>query len=111
YTGEKDGNGTALTESVYGVSVTSTAFQDILSLAVGGALAGGQGVAGSATVEVLSETSKAHIDQGALVNNPETPAKPVGSFQGVNVHATNVTRAITTAGAVAGGVSGGIGAG
>ncbi len=108
YTGQEDGTGTPETEPFYGVSVTSVSFQDVLGLAVGGAGGGTAGIAGSATVEVLNETSKAHIDPGAQVNiETGTP----NADQGVNIHATNDTRVFSGAGGVGGGGAVGGGAG
>jgi hypothetical protein len=108
YTGKKSPDGDLLTENVYGVSVTATSYQDILSLAVAGSGAAGATLAGSGTVEVLNETSTAHIDRGARVN---LDTQNVNALQSVNVHATNYTRAIMGAGAVAGGLGTGVGAG
>src|SRR5262249_2634303 len=106
YNGKKDADGTLLTEDVYGVSVTSNSFLDVLTLAVAGA-AGANAGSGSATIEILNETSKAHIDRGAKVNVNTTGAN---ALQGVNVHATNYSRAITGAGGIAIGGSLGVGA-
>jgi hypothetical protein len=108
YTGKKDGTGAPVTEDFHGVSVTSVSFQEVLSLAVGGAGGGTAGIAGSATVEVLSETSKAHVDAGAQIN-VQTAAP--NADQGVNIHATNTTRVQSGAGGVGGGGEVGIGAG
>jgi hypothetical protein len=107
YTGKKNGLGNPITEDFRGVSVTSVSFQDVLGLAVGGAGGGTAGIAGSATVEVIGETSKAHVDGGAQVNVETTP----NSAQGVNIHATNSTRVIAGAGGVGGGGAVGVGAG
>jgi hypothetical protein len=108
YTGKKDSSGAPITEDFHGVSVTSVSFQDVLSLAVGGAGGGTAGIAGSATVEVLNETSKAHVDAGAQINVDTTTPNP---NQGVNIHATNYTRVLSGAGAVGGGGTVGVGAG
>ncbi|MFO0880817.1 MAG: hypothetical protein U0840_26095, partial [Gemmataceae bacterium] len=108
YTGKKNPQGTLLTEDVYGVSVTSNSFQNILSLAVAGSGSAGAGAAGSATVEVLNETSKAYIGRGARIN---LATQNINSRQGINLLATNQTRTITGAGGVAGGGTAGFGAG
>jgi hypothetical protein len=108
YTGQKDGTGAPETEPFFGVSVTSVSFQDVLGLAVGGAGGGTAGIAGSATVEVLNETSKAHVDPGAQVNvESGTP----NADQDVNIHATNYTQVFSGAGGVGGGGAVGVGAG
>src|SRR5262249_58139523 len=104
YTGAKDGAGVPITESFHGVSVTAVAFQDFVSVAVGGAAAGSAAVAGSATVESLNETSKAHVDAGAQINVTATGAH---AHQAANIHATNTTRVISGAGGFAGGTPGG----
>src|SRR5262249_10347747 len=65
-------------------------------------------IAGSATVEVLNETSKAHVDAGAQINVDTTTPN---ADQGVNIHATNYTRVLSGAGGGGGGGGSGGGAG
>ena len=113
-TGEKGDDGSQLMESVKGVSVTATSHEDIDSIAAGGALSDGFAVEGSATVNVLKETTRAHIDGGATVTagavDPDTGAL-TGTEQGVNVRASDSTDILGIAGAVTASVKGGMGAG
>jgi len=96
------------TESRRGLSVTAVSFEDITSVAAGGQGAGSAGVAGSATVALITETTKAHIDQGARINVDNTGA---GAEQSVNVLASDRTALFGLAGALGGGGSAGAGAG
>jgi hypothetical protein len=56
---EKDANGNRTTESLRGLAVTATSWEDIQSFAVAGEGAGKAAIAGSATVNVLTEKTKA----------------------------------------------------
>jgi filamentous hemagglutinin family protein len=106
-TGEKDGSGALLTESTTGVAVTATSHEDIETIAAGGSGAGSVGVAGSATVTDLTETTTAAIGAGASIN----PLDDGASTQDVTVRASDETILLGVAGAVAFGGSGGVGAG
>ncbi len=107
FTGAKDGSGNRSTEGIRGLAVTATSFEDIQTIAAGGSGAGSAGVAGSATVTVLDETTRAVIGAGASVN----AADDGGPDQRVLVRASDDTTLLGVAGAVAFGGSAGVGAG
>jgi len=113
YTGKKDADGNRLTESMKGVAVTATSYEDIISVAAGGGGAEKLAVEGSAAVHVLNETTAAHIDGGAQVTAGESDAsgKLQGTEQDVIVRAFDTTDILGIAGAVMGSLQGGIGAG
>ena len=52
-----------------GVTVSATQSEDMILLAVGGSVGGSAGVAGSVTVNVLTLSTKAHIDADVIVNS------------------------------------------
>ena len=93
-----------------GVTVIASQVETPQLIAVGGSGGGTAGVAGSVSIDILNDTTSAHIGQGATVgcggcaNTPSTP-------QGVSVAATDTTNALDTAGALAIGGDAGIGAG
>ncbi|MEX0958007.1 MAG: LEPR-XLL domain-containing protein [Burkholderiales bacterium] len=90
-----------------GVSVIANSSEDIRTAAVAGAGGGTAGVAGSATVTVLNETTRAFVDRGARLNQAGGGAE----LQDVLVRASDDTSLFGLAGALAGGGSAGIGAG
>jgi hypothetical protein len=94
-----------------GLSVTATSREDLNIIAAGAAGAGAVGVAGSATVNVLDETTRAFIAAGAQINSINPTLLPASPTQSVNILATDQTTLFNVAGAIAGGGSGGIGAG
>ncbi|MCB1963628.1 MAG: leukotoxin LktA family filamentous adhesin [Rhodocyclaceae bacterium] len=106
-TGKKDGGGALLTESTTGVAVTATSHEDIETIAAGGSGGGSVGVAGSATVTDLTETTTAAIGSGATVN----PLDDGAGTQDATVRASDETTLLGVAGAVAFGGRGGVGAG
>ena len=109
YTGlKKDDERT--TEKINGLAVVAVSFEDFDSFAVGGSGGGGIGIAGSATVSVLDETTKATIKHGAQVNGGTNSG--ASNNQGVIVRASDDTYLMGLAGGV--GISlksGGVGAG
>ncbi|MCP5307913.1 leukotoxin LktA family filamentous adhesin [Cognatazoarcus halotolerans] len=106
-TGRKDGDGTVLTENTSGVAATATSHEDIQTIAAGGSGGGSVGVAGSATVTDLTETTTAAIGSAATIN----PAGDGATTQDVTVRASDQTKLLGVAGAVAFGGRGGVGAG
>ncbi|NOY98118.1 MAG: hypothetical protein GXP40_02800 [Chloroflexi bacterium] len=107
YTGKKSDDNLT-TETVKGLAVVAVSFEDIDSFAVGGSGGGGTGVAGSASVSVLNETTKAYLDSGAQVNVNNAGANDA---QDVLVRASDDTNLTGVAGGVGLGMSGGVGAG
>ena len=107
YTGEKDGSGNRTKEDVTGLAISATSFEDIQTIAAGGAGGGKAGIAGSATVTVMDEKTYATVGAGAKVND----ANDGGAAQNVLVHASDATKLLGVAGAVAFGGSAGVGAG
>jgi hypothetical protein len=71
---------------------------DPLAVAVGGDVQGGNGLAGSLTVNDLHETTHAHIDNGAQVNTRSAVSSTGG--RGVEVHAADQTTLTDLAGAL-----------
>ncbi len=108
--GQRDSSGTKLIDTVTGVAVVATSFEDFLTIAVGGAGAGTAGVAGSATVTVLDETTHATIAENAKINTG-TLATDEDTNQSVRVLASDRTRLTGVAGAVALGGTAGVGVG
>src|SRR6185503_17489138 len=85
-----------------GVTVTATQDEDVFLLAIAGAGGGTAGVAGSATVDVLTNTTYAHIDDESSIASGTVDVK---------VAATDTTNILGLAGALAIGGSAGVGAG
>jgi hypothetical protein len=96
------------TDLLTGVSVAATSTETLLAIAVGAGVAGTVGVAGSATVNVLNETTQAYIADGAQINADLTGASIT---QDVNLLARDQTTILGIAGAIGGGGSVGVGAG
>ena len=96
-----------------GVHVSATQEESIKLIAVGGSVGGNAGVAGSATVDVLTDTTNAHIDPGAKVNCAGVSCTDEGAAasQEVAVVASDKTTTFDTAGVLAIGGDAGIGAG
>ncbi|HYD50210.1 MAG TPA: hypothetical protein VEB21_17770 [Terriglobales bacterium] len=91
-----------------GLIVRASSQQDTQSFAVGGGGAGGFAVAGSATVDLLSASTRAGIGAGASINSDNDNA---AADQSVLVLADSDTSLSSVAGAVALGSKGGAGAG
>ena len=104
----RDPDGNRTMESLTGIAVTATSWEDIQSFAVAGQGAGKAAIAGSATVSVLDETTRAFIGQGAVINGDNADAGPA---QDVHVVAYDDTEMLSVAGALAGAGSAAIGAG
>ena len=100
--------GTNATDSMRGVAVTATSNEKIYSFAVAGSGAGKAGIAGSAVVNVLDETTTAYIDESATVNAANGSAH---GAQDVVVLAHDETEFLDVAGCLAGGGTAGVGAG
>ncbi|MEJ2723027.1 MAG: LEPR-XLL domain-containing protein [Deltaproteobacteria bacterium] len=105
---EKDDNGNRTTEGLTGLAVTATSWEDIQSFAVAGEGAGKAAIAGSATVNVLTETTTAYIGQDATINGDNADA---GVTQDVSVVAYDDTEILSVAGALSGAGTAAIGAG
>ncbi len=105
--GTKDAGGAIETAASTGVAVTATSHEDIETIAAGGSGAGSVGIAGSATVTVMDETTTAAIGANAQIN----PLDDGSSTQDVTVRASDETTLLGVAGAVAFGGRGGVGAG
>ena len=106
-TGRKDGAGVLQTESSTGVAITATSFEDIQSIAAGGAGGGSVGVAGSATVTLMNEHTEAVVGSTGRIN----PTNNGAATQDATVRATDSTQLLGVAGAVAFGGKAGVGAG
>ncbi|HEX8971092.1 hypothetical protein, partial [Oryzihumus sp.] len=91
-----------------GLTVSATQGENLFILAVGGSGGGDAGVAGSVTVDVLNDTTTAHVDPGVSVNADNTGA---GSSEGMTVAATDNTTVNGIAGALAIGGTAGVGVG
>ncbi|MGZ3438561.1 MAG: beta strand repeat-containing protein, partial [Polyangia bacterium] len=86
-----------------GLSVSATQSVNGIYIAVGGAGGDSVGVAGSVVVDVMSDSTKAHVDDGVVIGS--TPSA------GLAVSATDTTSILSIAGAVSGGGTAGVGAG
>jgi hypothetical protein len=106
--GQVDSNANPILIPVWGIAVTATANDGLSTQAAGGAQSLGGSVAGSVTVNVLSDTTQAYVDQGTSINGSNTNANP---NQGVYLLAVDNTSIQSNAGATASAVGLGIGAG
>ena len=88
--------------------LTAVAGEDLLSIAVGAFGGSSAGVAGSATVNLLTETTKADIGSGSQINTSNVGA---GSSQGAYLLADDPTTLNGAAGGLSGGGTAGVGAG
>ncbi|MCB2043248.1 MAG: hypothetical protein KDH48_22030, partial [Rhodoferax sp.] len=93
----------------WGASVVAHSSEDVTSVAAAGSGASSAGVAGSATVNILNETTLARIGNG--VSFDVMPSGLSLLRPDVLVQADDTTNLITVAGSVGGGGSGGVGAG
>jgi hypothetical protein len=100
YTGSTTTPGAWQLVAMKGVWVTAVSSHAVRSFAVGGVGSGNTGVAGSATVSVLVDTIKAHIDSTASVNAADGSSED--DQQSVNVLAAAGTTLWGVAGALAG---------
>jgi hypothetical protein len=112
------GSGAAITANgSTGLSVNAAQTASPTLIAIGGSGGEDAGVAGSVSVDVLSDTTNAHIDQGTTVNcgGGTTPSSCTDASsnagQSVAVTASDTTTAFDTAGALAIGGDAGVGAG
>jgi len=107
--GEQDSGGNDLTQSLDGLSLSALT-REVISPATAGSAnqPSGAGLAGSATFTTLSETTKAHIDPGAIVNQSLAGAGP---DQVVSLVASDITHLTSFTGDLGAGGLVGIGAG
>ena len=91
-----------------GLVLTADHKLDINLVAVGGAVGGTAGVAGSATVGIYRDHTYASIGDGALVNANNSGAAPT---QSAVITATDTTKVLSVAGALAIGGTAGVGLG
>ncbi|NDG51022.1 MAG: hypothetical protein EBY30_18780, partial [Rhodospirillales bacterium] len=91
-----------------GVAVTATADGYIVSVSVAGSGGGFAGVAGSAAVSILKETTRAWVGKGAQINKA---AGSADDLQSVTILAANALRVIEASGGLGGGGTAGVGAG
>ncbi len=97
-----------VTTVVLGLGVIAANFQNLQTIAVGGSLAGSTGIAGSGSINVLTDTTLADIGAGAVVIATRGSE---GNGPGVIVTAGDLLTLLSTAGAFAGGGSAGLGVG
>ncbi|TFG87468.1 MAG: hypothetical protein E4H18_03480, partial [Hyphomicrobiales bacterium] len=105
YVGERVGIDTAGTA---GLTVAANSSEDIIAIGAAGGAAGTAAVVGTAVVNVLNETTHAHIDQGVDVtaNNGITSGQP-----GISVTADDDTVMVSVAGSLAAAGTAAVGAG
>ena len=89
-----------------GLTIAALSSENIQAFAMGGGLAGSVGVAGSASVNVLTETTRAYLDAGVTVN---AISATVGVDPGVNILASDAMTVLDAAGALSVGGSVGVG--
>jgi len=106
-TGSRNSAGAPRQQLAHGLAVVATSWEDIQTLAVGGAGAGTGAVAGSASANNLNETTEAYIRRGARINLSLSG----GANQDVHVLASDETDVMGLGGALAGGGAAGVGAG
>src|SRR5262249_47090760 len=106
------GAGAQITAGGTGVSLTANASEDIISIAAGIAVGGTAGVAGSAAVNVLNETTYAYVGDGA---NVHTTAGDLSissmDYTGPQADGSDGGGVISVAGSLAGGGTVGAGVG
>jgi len=95
------------TAGATGLSVTATSSEKVITIAAAGGGAGTAGIAGSAVVNVLDETTKAYVDRSAEVTAEDAGA----SEPGVSIAADDTTTIVSVAGSLAIGGTAGIGFG
>ena len=105
-TGGLNSQGVPLTSLIRGLGVFAVSREDIVTFAAGGAGAGTVGIAGSASVNVLDETTRAYIENSTI--NPDIAGASVS--QDVHILASDQTKIIGIAGALGGGGTVGVGA-
>ncbi|MBI4790757.1 MAG: hypothetical protein HY782_27325, partial [Chloroflexi bacterium] len=102
------GGSAGATENVRGVAVVAVNWEDLLTIAVAGSGGGTTGVAGSVAVNVILNTTRAYIGDGARINANNSGAN---AEQMVIVRASDITALWSIAGGVSGGGTTGVGAG
>jgi hypothetical protein len=96
------GSAPGTTTPFSGVAVVAATFQNLQTIVVGGNASTEVGVAGSASVNVISDTTLAYVDNGAKLNENFGTA---GSGTGVMVTAADPLTLQSTAGSLAASVS------
>ena len=98
-----------------GLTVTATQSVELLLVVVAGSGGESAGVAGSVAVDILDDTTHAHIDGGTRVNCAVADSCANGgspsATQGIAVAASDTTKVLSIVGALAIGGSAGVGAG
>src|SRR5262249_12815218 len=80
--------GDGVTSNFWGLSVTATENTNLVAASVGAGGGSTAGIAGSATVAVLTDITKAYVDQGTAINPDNTGAGP---NQSINLLAADDT--------------------
>lgn len=96
------------TEDYTGLAVCAVSMEDLLTIAAAGQASGGNSVAGSVVVNVLTETTSARIEDDVQINPSNSDA---GSDQEVRIQASDITTVLSIAGGITGGGNTGLGAG
>ncbi|TAK78891.1 MAG: hypothetical protein EPO12_11675, partial [Aquabacterium sp.] len=97
------------THGAAGVTVRATSSENLVAVAAGGSVGGTAGVAGSATVNILNETTNARIGNGVSITGQ--PLVAGQTTPDVLVKASDTTDIIAVGGSVAAGGTAGVGAG
>ncbi len=90
-----------------GLSVGASSSEELITIAVAGGAAGTVGIAGSAVVNDLNETTLAFIANGATI----TCASSTGGTPGIALNASDDTTIVSVAGSIAVGGTAGVGVG
>jgi hypothetical protein len=91
-------NGSEAPYSIHGLSLTAVFHLNVLAIAAGAAGGGQFGVAGSATVNMLTDVTRAYVDQSTTINKSNTGA---GKAQDINLLASDLTTITNVAGSAA----------
>ncbi|MDD4600778.1 MAG: hypothetical protein PHQ46_06940, partial [Negativicutes bacterium] len=98
----------AQTQAINGVGVSAVSSDTVRAGAIGASVGGTAGIQGSVGANVITNTTKAYIDQGAKINTAITGEH---ADQSVLVAAGSDFHRLSTAGAFAGGGTAGVGGG
>ncbi len=110
-TGQRDSNGNEITAQEQGVLLAAVQYEPVLAVAAGGSGGESLAIAASATVNLLDETTKATIADGARINQKDGKQLS-GKKQDVSLLASDRTSVTDVAGDAAVALSGaGIGGG
>jgi hypothetical protein len=108
YVGQRDSKGQPETSSFTGLAVSALSSEQIYTFAIVGNGAGTVSVAGSGTVNTITNNTKAWIDDGATVNDNNTD---YGATQSVSVLASDDTELVSVPGGLTGAGTVGVGVG